>query len=91
MPGSIFAPVVKIDGVTKIEGTHFLLDDTTGIIDWNDSGLLAPVGSLGAGEKVTANYRFYFRVRFDDDSHTDLEHQIDFWSYDNLRLIEVMS
>lgn len=88
-PGSIFAPVVKIDAAVKVEDTHFTLDDTTGIIDW--TGGSAPNGALGAGEVVTANYRFYFRVRFEDDHHTDIEHQIDFWSYDDLRLIEVIN
>lgn len=88
VPGTSFAPVVKIDGVAKTEGTHFTLDDTTGIIDWTGGG--APNGALGAGEVVTANYRFFFRVRFDDDSHMDIGRQQGYFTYDNLRLIEVV-
>jgi len=87
VPGTSFAPVVKIDGGVKTEGTHFTLDDSTGIIDW--SGGSAPNGALGAGEVVTANYRFFFRVRFEADSHMDIGQQQDYYSYENLRLIEV--
>ena len=81
--GSIFPPVVKVDGVTKVEGVDYTLDDTTGIVIFG----AAP----GAGTVITANYQFYFRVRFADDTHTDVEHQKDYYSYDDLRLIEVLS
>ncbi len=88
VPSGVFAPIVKIDAATKTEGTHFTLDDTTGIINW--AGGSAPVGTLGAGEVVTTNYQFYFRVRFSGDVHMDVEHQKDWYSYDDLKLIEVL-
>ncbi len=77
VPSGIFAPVVKIDAVTKTEDVHFTLDDTTGIIDW--TGGSAPNGALGAGEVVTANYRFYFRVRWMVDKHTDSQFAPGLW------------
>ncbi len=89
VPGTIFTPIIKIDTTTKVEGVHYTLSDTTGIIDW--TGGSVPNGALGAGEVVTANYQFYFRVRFADDAHSDIEHQIGFYSYEDLRLIEVLS
>jgi len=69
VPGSSYAPTVKIDGVAKIEGTHFTLDDETGIIDWTAGS--APNGALSAGEIVTADYQFYFIVAFQSDIFRD--------------------
>ncbi len=66
---SILPPVVKIDAAVKTEDTHFTLDDDTGIIDW--TGGSAPNGALGAGEVVTASYRFYRPVKFDTDSYEE--------------------
>lgn len=86
VPGTTFAPVVKIDGVTKTEGTHFTLSDTTGIIDWAAGS--APNGALSAGEVVTANYRFYFQVRFDIDRHADIKFLPDFWRANGIHLVE---
>ena len=76
-PSAEFAPVIKIDAVTKTEGLNFTLDDTTGIIDWTGGG--APVNALGAGEVVTANYQFYFKVRFEEDVHRDVMHRARLW------------
>lgn len=87
-PGSIFPPVVKIDAVVKTEGTHFTLDDDTGVIDW--TGGSAPNGALGAGEVVTANYYFYFPVRFDFDIHSISSHAKDIWTSRDVELIEVL-
>lgn len=88
VPGTIFAPVVKIDGVTKTEDTHFTLDDTTGIIDW--TGGSAPNGALSTGEVVTANYRFYFRVRFGGDVYRDIQNKRGLWNARDLHLMEVI-
>ena len=87
-PSAKFAPIIKIDAVTKTEGNHFTLDDTTGIIDWAGGG--APVGALGAGEVVTANYYFYFRVRFDTDRHVDVMSHAAVWAASGLQLLEVL-
>lgn len=68
-PVSNFPPVVKIDAAVKTEDTHFTLDDDTGIIDWTGGG--SPNGALGAGEVVTANYRFYRPIRKDNDRYNE--------------------
>lgn len=68
-PSGIFPPVVKIDAAVKTEGTHFTLDDDTGIINWAAGS--APNGALGAGEVVTANYRFYCPVRKEEDDYRE--------------------
>jgi len=76
-PSSESAPIVKIGAVVKTEGTHFTLDDTTGIIDW--TGGTVPNGALGAGNVVTASYQFYFKVRFADDVHQDIMMRTGIW------------
>ncbi len=87
-PSAKFAPVIKIDGATQTEDTHFTLDDATGIINWAGGG--APVGSLGAGEVVTANYYYYFRVRFGEDVHADIMNRPRLWTSPSLELVEVL-
>ena len=69
VPGSTYAPTVKLDGVAKTEGTHFTLDDDTGLIDW--TGGSSPVGALSGGEVITADYQFYFIVAFESDAFRD--------------------
>ena len=88
-PSAKFAPIIQIDGAPQTEDTHFTLDDTTGIINWAGGG--APVGSLGAGEVVMANYYYYFRVRFAEDSHVDIMSQARLWTSPNLHLVEVIT
>lgn len=88
VPGTIYAPTVKIDAAVKTEDTHFTLDDTTGLIDWTGGG--APNGALGAGEVVTADYQFYFPVRFDFDRHSDINHIPDHWQKRGIHLVEVV-
>jgi len=88
-PSAKYTPTVYIDDVEKTEGTHYTLDDTTGIINW--AGGSSPVGTLGAGEVVTADYKFYFKVRFSSDSHNDIEHQKDYWRTEGLVLVEDIS
>lgn len=90
VPSGTFPPVVKIDAAVKTEGTHFTLDDVTGIIDW--TGGSAPNGALGAGEVVTVNYQFYFRVRFMLDQYVDItKFGGQLWGTEGLRLLEVWS
>jgi len=86
VPGTTYAPTVKIDGVEKTEGTHFTLDDTTGIINWD--GGSSPNGALSAGEVVTADYQFYFQVRFDFDTHSDIKFAPQFWRASGIHLVE---
>jgi len=88
VPGSVFAPIIKVDGVTMTEGVKFTLDDTTGIIDWY--GGSDPLYSLGAGEVLTANYQFYYRVRFGSDVYVDLRDKFEFSGYSDLLIQEVM-
>jgi uncharacterized protein (TIGR02217 family) len=85
VPGGTFQPIIKVDAVTKTEDTDYTLDDTTGIVDFT------LMGAPGAGAVVTANYQFYFRVRFELDTYTDVLHTPDYYRAKNLRLIEVKS
>jgi uncharacterized protein (TIGR02217 family) len=85
-PSTEFAPVIKIDAVTKTEGVDFTLDDTTGIIDWSAGA----VGALVAGEVVTANFYFYFKVRFENDIHIDTMREARLWSAAPLAIVEVI-
>ena len=86
-PSSVFAPVVKINGSAKTEGTHFALDDATGIINW--AGGTTPNGALTTGQVVTAQYQFYFLVRFDSDTHADISPYPDLWQAQEVQLVEV--
>ncbi len=87
-PSGIFPPVVKIDAATKTEGTHFTLDDDTGIIDW--TGGSVPNGALGAGEVVTANYQFYYPVRFDQDTYKETTIHTDTFKLKAIPIVEVI-
>jgi uncharacterized protein (TIGR02217 family) len=69
VPGATYAPTVKVDAATLAEGVDFTLDDSTGVIDF--SGGSAPYGALSAAEVVTADYQFYFTVRFNRDVFRD--------------------
>ena len=62
-PSENFPPIVKVDGVTKTEGADYTLDDDTGIVTF----AVAP----GAGKIITANYWFYYKVRFMTDQYTE--------------------
>lgn len=54
--GSVY---LSVDGVEQVEGTHFALDNTTGIIEFN---LTPNVGAI-----VKAGFEFDVPVRFDTD------------------------
>lgn len=86
VPGVMYAPMVKINGTTKTEGTHFTLNDTTGIIDWTAGS--APNGALTAGQIVTADYQFYFRVRFALDNYDQVRNVPRYWEIMGLELVE---
>jgi uncharacterized protein (TIGR02217 family) len=85
-PSGEYAPTIRIDAVAKTEGVDFTLDDATGIINWAGGA----VGALGAGEVVTADYQFYFRVRFENDVHIDLMRHARLWSAAPLAIVEVI-
>ena len=82
-PSAKFTPVIKVNGVAKTEGVDFTLDDTTGIITWTGF-------SPSDGEVLTANYYFYYRVRFDFDIHEDKMRNADIFST-VLEIVEVLS
>jgi len=86
-PSAKFAPVIKLAGVTKTEGTHFTLNDTTGVINW--AAGTAPNGALTTGQIVTANYEFYFRVRFADDTYLDRLVYPNIYEQTDLEIVEV--
>lgn len=87
-PSSIFAPIVKIDAAVKTEGTHFTLDDDTGIIDWTAGS--SPNGVLGAGEVVTANYRFYYPVHKEEDDYSETTIYSDVFNMGDIPIVEVL-
>ncbi len=80
MPSTIFPPVIKLNGTTKTETTDYTLDDATGIVTFGS----AP----GAGIVMTANYKFYFQVRFTFDTYIDQRNIHDYWQYEGIHLIE---
>ncbi len=80
-PSSKYTPTIKVDGSAKVEGADFTLDDTTGLITWTGH-------TPNTGEVVTADYKFYFKVRFPSDVHNDIQHQKGYWATDELFLVE---
>ncbi len=52
---------VAVDGVVKAEGTDFSVDTTTGVVSF------LPGAIPGAGQTVTAGFKFDVPVRFDTD------------------------
>jgi uncharacterized protein (TIGR02217 family) len=69
VPGAEYSPTVKVDAATLTEGVEYALDDDTGIVDFTSGS--APRGALGAGEVVTADFQFYFVVKFESDRFRD--------------------
>lgn len=80
MAGTIFPPVVKVDGSAKTEGADYTLSDTTGVVTFG----AAP----GVGKVITANYRYYIQVRFAFDTYVDQRNFPDYWQYEGIHLIE---
>jgi len=58
--------LLAINGATKTEGTHFTVDDTTGLIDL--TGGTSPHGALTLADTVTAGFHFHVPVRFNTNS-----------------------
>ena len=85
-PSGIYAPTIWLDSVEKTEDTHFTLDDDTGIIDWTGGG--SPNGAMSGGEIITADYQFYFPVRFDFDVNKDIRKIPEHWYYHGIHLVE---
>jgi len=82
VPSTIFPPIVKVDGVAKVEDTDFTLDDETGIVDFT------LMGAPGAAAVITASYQFYFQIRFADDQYDDIRNIPNHWSYNGIHLVE---
>jgi uncharacterized protein (TIGR02217 family) len=83
-PSAKYVPTIKVDNVEVTEGVDYTLDDTTGLITWTGH-------SPSTGEVVTADYKFYFKVRFESDAHIDIQHQIGYWATDELTIVEDIS
>lgn len=81
-PGDIFQPVVKVDDVLKTEGVDYTLDDDTGIVTFG----AAP----GVDAVVTANYRFYYPVRFDRDIYEETAIINSIFNMGDIPIIEVI-
>ncbi len=83
-PSTVFLPIVKVDGVTKVEDTDYTLDDDTGIVDFT------LMGAPGAGAVITAQYQFYYPVRFDGDSYSETTVFAGIFNMKNIPIIEVI-
>ncbi len=83
-PSSKYVPTIKVDDTPLVEDTDFTLDDTTGLITWTGH-------TPNTGEVVTADYKFYFKVRLVSDTYEDVQHQIGFWENQNLIVVEDVS
>ncbi len=85
VPGGTYQPIIYVDGVLKTEGVHYTINDTTGILD------LTLMGAPGAGIVVTADYQYYFRVRFVEDSFSMSEIDKSVWSVNDFGMVQVLS
>jgi uncharacterized protein (TIGR02217 family) len=90
-PGSVFAPIIyhTVDGLqTEVDvpgaADQYYLNDRTGELTWG--GSYPP----SAG-KLICTFEFYFRVRFESDTHVDLEWTIDYWRSQGLSIVEVIA
>jgi len=85
VPGTTYSPTIKVDNIEKTEGAadDYTLDDETGLITWVNH-------TPSDGEVVTADYRFYYRVRFATDAYRDANHLPDLWTADDIVLVEVI-
>lgn len=83
-PSGIFAPVVEVDNVGVSEGVDYTLNDDTGILDFSIGG--AP----GAGKVITANYQFYYPVRFDRDVYEETTIASGTWKMGDIPIVEVI-
>lgn len=72
------APVIKIDGVTKVLGTHYTLSAT---------GLVSFVTAPAAGVVLTWTGGYYWRVRFKDDTSKYGKFSSGLWDNKRVELI----
>jgi len=81
-PSTEYVPTIKVDGAAKTEGVDYTLNDNTGVVTFG----AAP----GVGKVITADYQFYYPVRFELDVYTETSLFIDLWNMGELPLIEVI-
>jgi uncharacterized protein (TIGR02217 family) len=94
--GSAFAPwtrdikkpvsgsvVVAVDGVTKTQGSHYTIDDATGIVTFTGGNI------PGAGTVVTAGFEFDVPARFDTDKLEVNLSFIEAGSIPNIPIVEI--
>lgn len=81
-PSSIFQPIIKVNDVTKVEDTDYTLNDNTGVVTFS----VAP----GAEKVITANYQFYYPVRFDRDIYEESTIYKDILNMGDIPIIEVI-
>jgi uncharacterized protein (TIGR02217 family) len=87
--GGFFEPIVApntvsavyFDGITQSPGTY-TIDPNTGLVTFNT----AP----GSGLIITADYSYYFRCRFIDDSYAFENFMFQLWQLKKLTFISVM-
>lgn len=92
-PGSVFAPIIyhSVDGLQAevlmnppSAADQYYLNDRTGELTWNGSN------PPSAGTLI-CTFEFYFRVRFEADSHIDVEWTIGYWRSQGLSVVEVIA
>ena len=81
-PSAIFQPIIKIDGVTKVEDTDYALNDDTGEVTFS--------GAPGAGKVITANYQFYCPVRKEDDGYSESTIWKNVFNMGDIPIVEVI-
>jgi len=81
-PSTVYAPTIKVGAVTKTEGVDYTLDDNTGIVTFG----AAP----GAGAIITADFHFYFPVRFMSDTFNDVMESPGLYNASDITLLEVV-
>ena len=82
-PSTIYQPYIEVDGAAQVEGggDDYTLDDTTGIVTFG--------GAHGAGAVITANYYFYYKVRFVSDAYVERTMSSDRINLGTIPIIEV--
>jgi len=74
---------VTVAGNPKTRDVDYTLDDTTGIVIFEDGK--APTD----GQTIVCTFKFYYRVRFNTDTHLDLMPEVSYYEANDIELIEV--
>lgn len=79
-PFTLPAPNIYDNGVLKSVGTDYGIS--------NPGGLVTFVTAPAAGHVITADFSYYFPVRFDDDVHEHEQFMVQLWKLKSIKLIQ---